>query len=416
MTKRKLSHGFKLFTKLLSGRLYRYVENKLPDEQYGFIKGRSTTDAIRRLREAVKSHLSVSRMPLYAVFVDFKKAFDCVPRRSLIRKLAIMYGIKGRMLRILLAIYSYNLIKVFDGILFSDPILQSIGAMQGDSLSPLIFLLYVSDLPGCLCAVLSIGVIMYADDLVFYSTSLESVQKATDVLYFYCQLNGLEVNITKTKVMKFRRGGRLKASDVLIYGDAPLSFCKEYEYLGMMLQQTWTFTRHFQKKRAKFFTALSLAGDLQGLSLTGAVKYFDIMLRPIITYGVEAIWEDLGPNHFGIIDSCKWGFFKRVLGLHKSCKNRYIAIITGLPYLTDIYNSPAIKQCNWKGARYQKRHLVCRFSVHGFHFKLCKTAAYHERESDCKCKFCGLSSYGLLHAFECSVLSKRSLEDISNIE
>ena len=290
-----LSHCFKWLTKCIANRIYRLTVNtSIPDEQYGFLRGKSTIDAIKKLRSAVKNR----KQSLYAVFIDFRKAFDSVPRNLLIYKLFHLHNIRGRILKLLLCIYSFNTVRVFDGIALGDPISQFVGVLQGDSLSPLVFILFIADIPSILSAIRNLYSVLYADDLVVYSESLECVQKAVDVLYFYFSQNGLSVNVAKTKVMKFRDGGRLKNNDVVYYGDTELAFCKEYEYLGIMLQTSWTFTRHLRLKRNKFLIALNSSRNLRDLSLDGAKRYFDTMLKPIVTYGLEAIWSDLKTHHF----------------------------------------------------------------------------------------------------------------------
>ena len=201
-------------------------------------------------------------------------AFDSVPRRLLIHKLASYHHVRGRILKLLHSIYSQNVIRVFDGVVFGTPISQTVGVLQGDSLSPLMFIMFIADLPALLTAVRDISCILYADDLVFYSESLESVQNAVDVLHQYCSVNELTVNTSKTKVLKFRRGGRLKNSDVVWYGNEKLEFCSDYEYLGLTLQPTWTFSRHFRLKRNKMIVrSNTVSKSVRELSVAGAIKH-----------------------------------------------------------------------------------------------------------------------------------------------
>lgn len=338
----------------------------------------------------------------------------------------------------------YNSIRVIDGLLATDPIPQEVGVLQGDSLSPLIFILFIADLPSALTMVDNLYVILFADDLILYSESLESIQKAVDVLFHYCILNDLSVNTTKTKAMKFRRGGRLKNSDVVLFNDQALSFCNEYEYLGVTVQPTWTFSRHVLKKKVKFMVALNMSKNLRDLSMGGSVRYFNVMLKPIITYGLQAVWEDLKSNHFETLDSCKFAFFKRVLGLHQSTKNRLVALITGLPLLSEelslnfpltpeleshldafadklgdinpeFFSTPIMVQTDWNLPLYKKRHLVARVSIHGFHHKICRDTDRHDPEPDCVCTFCEENCHSVLHVFECPILKDWSLGEIDEM-
>ena len=286
---------------------------------------------------------------------------------------------------------------------------------------------------------------MYADDLVVFSDSISCLQKAADVLYFYCQSNDLTVNTQKTKVMKFRKGGKLKRADVLWYNSAPLSFCNEFEYLGVTVQTTWTFEKHFHEKLKKFKTALNMSKNLRDLSMDGAARYFEVMLKPIITYGIEAIWEDLKQNDLEVIDKCKCSYYKRVMGVHESTKNRLIIIFAGFTMLTEelahkfgstvtyneyiesierklsdvdanIFRTPALTQDDWRKSNAKKRHLVLRASVHGFHFKLCTKSKCFERSENCVCRYCDGSSYSLLHVFQCPFLANRSLSYVNEMQ
>ena len=112
-----------------------------------------------------------------------------------------------------------------------------------------------------------------------------------------------------------------------------------------------------------------------------------------------AFWEDLKVSQLEYIDSCKAMFYKRVLGLHKSCRNRLVYLICNQPLIVETLmkrnNAPISQHCNdylkytegklcdvdleffstpvmlqkkWKEANNPKRHLVVRASVHGFSF------------------------------------------------
>ena len=58
----------------------------------------------------------------------------------------------------------------------------------------------------------------------------------------------------------------------------------------------------------KFKTALNMSKNLRDLSMDGAARYFEVMLKPIITYGIEVIWEDLKQNDLELIDKRKCSY------------------------------------------------------------------------------------------------------------
>ena len=122
----------------------------------------------------------------------------------------------------------------------------------------------------------------------------------------YCHANSLTVNTQKTKVVKFRKGGKLKGVDAQWYNNTPLSFCNEFEYLRVSVQTTWTFTKHFHENLKKFKIALNVCKNPCDLSMhSTTARYFDFMLKPLITHGMEVIWEDLKQNDPDLISKCK---------------------------------------------------------------------------------------------------------------
>ena len=95
----------KLFASILNNRLYNYMVQKgiLKAEQGGFRKMHGTVDSIFTLKmliyKYVKSKPQKHRNLLYSCFVDFRKAFDCIPQQKLVDKMR-KQGVQGRFLHI----------------------------------------------------------------------------------------------------------------------------------------------------------------------------------------------------------------------------------------------------------------------------------------------------------------------------
>ena len=101
----------KLFTSILNNRLYDYMVQKgiLKAEQGGFRKMHGTVDSIFTLKMLIDKYLKSKpqkhRNLLFSCFVDFRKAFDCIPRQKLFDKLR-NEGVQGRFLDVLISMYS----------------------------------------------------------------------------------------------------------------------------------------------------------------------------------------------------------------------------------------------------------------------------------------------------------------------
>ena len=116
----------------------------------------------------------------------------------------------------------------------------------------------------------------------------------------------------------------------------------------------------------------------------------------------------------------KASFLKRALGLPRTARNRRIIAMAGCDGLIEdlvprfklsetpalelfrrnqaakaaslsdeFLNSPAMVSDAWKGPCNGSRHLITRYSLHGFHHKLCARRGFHDPDDRCVCIYCG---------------------------
>ena len=142
-----LSSLSKLFCNVLERRLQRCQQDlgHVCDEQFGFTQGRMALDASFALDTIIDSRLA-SGGQLYVAFVDFKKAYDFVPRGALFFKLLRTCG-SGSFMRTLHSMYHAVESIVQYNFHFSEVIYQLVGLRQGCILSPCLFSLYIADFP-----------------------------------------------------------------------------------------------------------------------------------------------------------------------------------------------------------------------------------------------------------------------------
>ena len=119
--------------------------NLLSDKQHGFRKGQS---CITQLLQVVHRWLSFmdKTESVDTVFLDFAKAFDKVSHLHLIQKLHL-YGIKGRTVTWIQDFLTERHQHVVVGRKMSDWMVASSGVAQGSILGPLLFIIYMNDLP-----------------------------------------------------------------------------------------------------------------------------------------------------------------------------------------------------------------------------------------------------------------------------
>ena len=138
------------------------------------------------------------------VFLDLAKAFDTVSHNILLKKLEL-YGLKGVTLDWFSSYLSdrQQQCVVVEGCV-SKPQLISCGVPQGSILGPLLFLIYINDLPGCL---LHTKAHMYADDTTIYASSVSTAELYAKVnndltrVMNWLLVNKLSLNVTKAEYM-----------------------------------------------------------------------------------------------------------------------------------------------------------------------------------------------------------------------
>uniref|UniRef100_A0A914PN33 Reverse transcriptase domain-containing protein n=1 Tax=Panagrolaimus davidi TaxID=227884 RepID=A0A914PN33_9BILA len=145
-------------------------------------------------------------MPLYVVFIDFKKEFDSVELPAIWEALE-RFGVDAGDIEIIKMIYAHGSSSVNVGT-SSVPINVQKGVRQGDTLSPLLFVLVLQlalnqvnwengiNINGSI-----LGHLDFADDIALLSQTLEGAQSLLDQVAEKCREVGLNINVDKTKWM-----------------------------------------------------------------------------------------------------------------------------------------------------------------------------------------------------------------------
>ena len=148
------------------------------------------------------------------------------------------------MFNLIRSIYSEVMSCVKNINTFSDFFESDVGLMQGEVLSPFLFSLFINDLEvylqqnqdaGLSLEQLSIYLLLFADDAVILSDSIQGLQSSLDYLEMYCNKWNLSVNIDKTKIVVFRKGGILDRNECWTYAGVNIEIVNCFNYSGIVL-------------------------------------------------------------------------------------------------------------------------------------------------------------------------------------
>ncbi|GKB80367.1 retrovirus-related pol polyprotein LINE-1, partial [Tanacetum coccineum] len=192
-----LSHTMKLWERVIERRLRR--ETSVSENQFGFMPGRSSIEAIHLIRSLMEKYRERQR-DVHLAFIDLEKAYDSVPR-DLIWETLIDKGASRRYIKVIKDMYNGAKTWVRTSIGNIEFFLVEVGLHQGSTISPYLFALILDELsrgiqegiPWCM---------IFADDIVLVSESAEGLNDRLENWREALEANGLRVSREKTEYLR----------------------------------------------------------------------------------------------------------------------------------------------------------------------------------------------------------------------
>jgi len=240
----------RIFERLLAAQLYRHCDlnSIIPEQQFGFRKRSSCEVA---LLSATDSWISQVDAGLFvgALLIDLSKAFDSVPHRKLLDELSSV-GCDPEAMKWFSSYLENRFQRVTQHGNFTPWMPISQGVPQGSGLSPLLFNLYVRNLPN----VCSSKVIQFADDTTASEADKDAnlvtqrLASTYDNIKSFCNSKGLSLNAGKTQLIVFKTPSKKLQDDVELTVDGlsikPQTVAK---LLGFNLDHHFTWSDHIDK-------------------------------------------------------------------------------------------------------------------------------------------------------------------------
>ena len=236
----------KILEKLYYKRLVKFVSdnNIIYGGQYGFQENLSTNLALMQLVEDLSYNIDIGNITT-GVFIDLKKAFDTINHSILLKKLYV-YGIRGIALDWINSYLSNrSQYVVYNGV-NSESKFISCGVPQGSILGPLLFLLYINDLPNVSN---KLKFILFADDtnVFFSSKDVDDINKTMkselNMMSIWFKVNKLSLNLSKTNFMMFQNNVHSVNCKIVVDG-IEVSRVKSTKFLGVYIDEKLNWSVH----------------------------------------------------------------------------------------------------------------------------------------------------------------------------
>lgn len=336
----------KLFEKTIYKILRTHIDKNdiLINPQFGFRNKHSTIHQLIRTAQFHTHHMNIKRFS-GMVLLDLNKAFDSVWHNGLIAKL-IDLKFHPRLIKLIHFYLENRTFFVQVGNQKSNQIIIKAGVPQGSVLAPLLFLLYINDIPFSKNTSLA----LFADDTAIMAASLshirlvEILQEHLDLLNNFFIDWKMKLNGSKTQAIIFtrRRKHLDKGLPRLKIMKEHIEWNREVKYLGVILDAKMNWGPAVLDRRKKTVAALgaslTLIGEKSKLKTQLKILIYKTCIRSVMTYGVH-LWHIAANSHLITLQRLQNKAIKIILGLPMDHSTIDIHIRANIPMLDKVFRS-----------------------------------------------------------------------------
>lgn len=323
----------KLFEKILDNRLRQYLDDNdgLHDRQFGFRKGRSTTDALEALKTTVKS----SNLKVGVLTLDIKNAFNSAPWKAILEAMNDK-EVPGYLQRIICS-YLENRSLLFESGGVEKNMMITCGVPQGSVLGPTLWnVLY----DGLLRTHLPTGVeyLAFADDVAIVAKARDSIRleqllaSAVQVVQDWLAQTGLSLSAQKCEVMIITNT-RTHNELNLVIDSHQVTSSSCIKYLGIHIDNKWRFSEHAKTVAAKAGKAVQcLSRILPNISAAKPTKrkLLSNVAHAIMLYGSPFWSQDMSTSGWMELNKVQRRMALRVISAYCTVSGDAAMVIAGI--------------------------------------------------------------------------------------
>ena len=281
----------KLLEHVIHSHIMKYFDahNVLTPQQHGSRQAHSCeTQLIQTVHDFTTSLNNNTQTDV--VIMDFSKAFDVVPHNRLLLKLS-QYGIDGSINRWIGSFLKGRKQRVVIGGDHSNWATVDSGVPQGTVLGPLLFLVYINDLPQNINSTVR----LFADDCVIYkeiksSQDADILQKDLETLSAWEKLWQMKFNSDKCYVLRISASRSPLITNYKL-GDSILQETKTHTYLGVDIQHDLKWNTHINRITASASRTLGFVRrNLSSCNKETKKAAYIALVRPTVEY-CSAVWD-----------------------------------------------------------------------------------------------------------------------------